>query len=313
MSIGVSKERMLVFCIISIVMAISLFEPIYGFTRVSEGTRYTFLHNYPEDYFYYLHVMRQGYEGAWKVTSRMTPEFFPPQFAAPFFLLLGKVGTILPLSMESLYFASRLLGAIAIMIVLYRVIQILFDTVIIRIWAFILTLSGTFFPSIYNGGLSIPDLIKSWTELDPIERIAFIPHHLWSKVLLLVLFLVITRKETRGYRFAVVALLTVIMGFISPVILVTYVITIGLWLVWERKIPQTIICLVGIASAGVVALYHWYLSHSVFPWTTYSPPWENNWLLLYSPLSYIQSSAYCFRSRSWAYLESFVKIRLFVC
>lgn len=282
-------------------------EPLYALSHRPEHTTYTYVHNHPEDYYYFLHIMRQGYDGAWQVTSRMTPEEYPPRFVVPFFVILGKVGRIVPLGMAELYTLARLIGAIALMVLIYRLTQELFTEPSERLGAFIVTLAGTSVPIIQGGTIDVPILVRStWTELDPLIRLSFVPHHLWSKVLFVTVLLIFVRlhrvgPSNRRWRLLLwlTPLFTLCMGFISPVIVVTYLTTITLWTageVWsirsQRRAQRSALLLpyiLAVVAASAVSLYHWQLAHSVFPWTTYGPPWENNWLYLTSAGEYIQS------------------------
>lgn len=244
--------------------------------------------------------MRQGLDGNLLVTSRMTPESFAPQFAIPFFVLLGYVGRVLPISLPLLYLLSRILGGIALMLGIYALIARFFHDGIRRGWAFFITLSGSFLPIIQDGRLEAPPHVLTWSELDPLIRLTYIPHHLWSKVLFVAIIFLLLRAETNkglGKTLGALFCLSIVMGFTSPVIVVTFVMTIGVWLLAEWAVsvkkhgmfPWN----VGMYGASVllgcvlVLWYHWHLAHSVFPWTTYGPPWENNWLFLFSPWEYL--------------------------
>lgn len=274
--------------IIALFLLLTFWEPIYALIRQPPNTTYTWVHNHPEDYYYFLHLMRQGYDGALAVTTKMTPEVFPPQFVAPFFPLLGMVGRVVPLGMGELYTLARLIGSVALMLVIAKLIQHIFVDPRQRIGALVITLAGTFLPTVKDGVLDIPVLVgKTWTELDPVMRLSFVPHHLASKILFVAILLLMVRKQVRWWNIAV---LTVLMGFISPVILVTFAGTLGLWMICE-KFPRKTFLHVSLAAVatGAVSLYHWQVSKSVFPWTTYGPPWENNWLYLTTATEYLQS------------------------
>src|SRR4030042_2431864 len=71
-------------------------------------TTFPLIHNNAPDYFYYLSLMRQGYDGRILLTSRMTPEGFPPVFPPTFFALLGHLPRLSGLSLYHIYFLSRI-------------------------------------------------------------------------------------------------------------------------------------------------------------------------------------------------------------
>lgn len=291
-----------------IFLLLTFSDTIGAYRMAPPNTTVTYVHNHPQDYFYNLHVMQQGYEGAWKIVTRMTPESFPPQFAHLFFVVLGKVGRIVPLGMGELYTVARLTGSIALMLVMYRLVVALFPAhPMRRVGAFAVTLAGTYWPIIENGTMKAPILMNSiWTELDPMVRLSFIPHHLWSKVCFLVLLLLFLalRKDKRRFGSLwvasfLIAGITLLMGFMSPIIIVTYVGVMSLWFSFEwivaivsrKSIPWYLMApaISTAVAVGYVVWYHWNLAHSTFPWTTYGPPWETNWLYLISPGMYLQS------------------------
>lgn len=291
MRVRCTNEAVWVMGVVAIFLLLTFWEPLYALIRQPPKTVYTFVHNHPEDYFFHLHVMRQGYEGAWVVITRMTPEDFPARFATPFFLLLGKMAHILPLGMGELYTLARGVGAVVFMMVLYRLIQHVFTDLRTKIAALVLTLSGTFLPDVSNKGFDVPVLVRSiWTELDPLMRLTFVPHHLWSKVLMIVLFLLFLTKRSP----VLICIATLAAGWISPVFLVTYMAIMTMWVTLELLVYKSadrmliISYILSMVAAITVSGYHWWLSKSSFPWTTYGPPWENNWLYLFPWWMYLQ-------------------------
>ena len=99
-----------------------------------------------------------------------------------FFIVLGKVALIFPLGMDALYTIARVTGAVTLMGCIYGVIRRVFPDLRYRIGALVITLSATFWPDWGQNGVHVPSLIRVWTELDPLMRLSFIPHHLWSKI-----------------------------------------------------------------------------------------------------------------------------------
>ncbi len=292
-----SQGRIFPVLVAVVLVGLSFIEFGYGRFKQPAGTSYTFLHNYPEDFFYYLHVIRQGIDGNILVTSRMTPETFGPQFTVTFFVLLGWIGRITGLTPVTLYTAARLIGGLALVWAIWLLTERLFHDRRERLASFVLTLTGSFLPIIQDGRLAVATYVKAWTELDPLARLTYIPHHLWSKVLLVFLILLLTQRATgsmsaRRNTLLAVGFGVLLMGFTSPVIIVTFAVTVllfagGEWLASRnagRGAPWSVLnrSAAALAGAAAVVAYHWQLSHSTFPWTTYGPPWENNWLYLYS-------------------------------
>ena len=286
---------MIIVVAIVVGVIISMSQTILDTLSTPSGTTFPLVHNYAQDYYYYLHLMRQGWDGAWLATSRLTPEVFSPQFVNPFFLGLGHVSRIFSFSLPLMYTLARALGGVLILVLSYLLATMLYPTSAYkRIVAILFLIFGSFWWGWGPAGPTVPTLVHLWTELDPMVRLSFIPHHLWSKVFMLATFLVIIRSwgNTKSIRWIVlVALGTLAAGFASPVVLVTMIPTLILFLViqkktypWRTYVPIIIAITVGIA----VALYHRRVELGVFPWTSYKP-WEDVARFTIRPMDYLQS------------------------
>lgn len=273
-------KAVIVIALVIVGVIISMSQTIADVLSTPIGTTFPLVHNYAQDYYYYLHLMRQGWDGAWLATSKLTPEVFPPQFVNPFFLVLGHVSRIFSLPLPFSYTAARVLGGVLIIVLSY----ILAGR---NILAILLLIFGSFWWGWGAAGPTVPTLVHLWTELDPMVRLSFIPHHVWSKVFMLGTFLLILRSKRIGR----VAVGTLAAGLVSPVVLVTMIPTLVLFLIMEKKtfswrfsMPIIVSIIVGI----LVALYHRHVETGVFPWTSYKP-WEDVVRFSIRPMDYVQS------------------------
>lgn len=287
---------------------VSMSQTILDVVATPAGTTFPVVHNYAQDYYYYLHLMRQGFDGAWLATSRLTPEVFPSQFINPFFLGLGHLSRIANITLAQTYLMARIMGAFSLIALSYLLALFVYPKSSIkpayagrRIVALILVIFGSFWWGWGAHGPTVPSLVHLWTELDPMVRLSFIPHHLWAKVFMLATFLLILRTLGNTVRWkwvALIALGTAFAGFSSPVVLVTMIPTLTLLTVfivvggfmekkhitWLRFMPLVTSIIVG----TLVALYHRRVELGVFPWTSYKP-WEDAVRFSIRPIDYVQS------------------------
>lgn len=283
--------------IIFVVMILALSQTILYATRVPVGIYYPLVHNFPEDYYYYLHIMRQGWEGAWTVTSRLTPELHPSVVVAPFFLFLGMIARVVHLSLPLMYTLSRLGGGIALLVCVAILIHRVYpkqkgkQLVSLLFVAF-----GTYFWGWGRGEPTVATLAHTWTELDPIFRWSFVPHHLWSKVGMLAVFILLLRTRSSVPSTILLALVVFITGMTNPVVHATLIPVVGLWFLLEfgqdrtlRRVSMQLLpwIVVGVVSVGVIA-YHRYLEMHVFPWTSYLL-WEQTFSYRVNPIEYAGS------------------------
>ncbi len=247
-------------------------------------TVYPLVHNFVEDYYTYLDIMRQGFDGWWIVTSRMTPEVYPRMIVSVLLLFLGHAARFLHVSLPLVYTGARILGGGALMVLVYQLIRRTFpQSFIKRIVAFCFVLFSTYVWGWGPNGPTVASLTHAWTELDPIFRWSFVPHHLWSKVFMVAAFL-----SLLSFRPTLLIIFTVLMGFTNPVVYVTFIPTLLLYTVLSLRgasFKATWQSLIAIGVALLVTLYHRYLQTNIFPWTSYLV-WEQTLRYKVNPFDY---------------------------
>lgn len=289
----VSAERVWVVLLISLTLMVSLGQTILYAWGTPLGTVYPLVHNFVEDYYEYLDIMRQGWEGQWLATSRLTPEVYPRMFVSVFLLFLGHVARWFHISLPAAYTGARVLGAAALMTLVYQLIRRTFpQSRTQRLIAFCFVLFGTYSWGWSSGGPAVTPLTHAWTELDPVFRWSFVPHHLWAKVGMLAVFLLLLQPPSTILHNSLFILLVFVMGFTNPVVYATFVPTLALYLLFSlargglAKLDWRTIGTIGVA--GVVLLYHRYLQTNIFPWTSYLL-WEQTLNYKVHPLDYAMS------------------------
>lgn len=284
-------ELILVAIIVFLGVVASLSQTIYYLINTPHNTSFSFVHNHIEDYYYYLQIMRQGHEGSWLATSYLTPEISPAKFVVTFFIFLGHLARIFSISLPFAYTLARILGAVALLAGSYLLVKAFYpESRIKRMIALLMVVFGTYFWGIKDGKPAVAALVHQWTELDPLFRGSFIPHHLWAKVMMIVSFLLLwqalSEKKINWRRSLLMLVSVVCMGFSSPVILATYIPVLVLWMGLEvrGRLPprQTWLgrlavplwpWLLALIAALVVTVYHRIVQQGAFPWNSYLE-WE---------------------------------------
>ena len=228
---------------------LSIIPDLTRLKHTPAGTVFPLVHNHPDDYFYYLSLMRQGFDGHWLLTTYMTPESFTPAFVHTFYAFTGHLAKWFHLSLVNVYFFSRIiLGFVLILSsfflahkifgskkgVLQNNVDIL-DTphraVILNnrkdysgtspkyfVWTclFLLINNSFWFLKFNNGQYEFQQFLSFWTRLDPIMRITYIPHHLLSTILAVwsVYFLVIALEKNLLRYCLLAGLLGFLAGFV---------------------------------------------------------------------------------------------------
>lgn len=166
-------------------LIISIIPDFYRISITPAGKTYTLLHNHLTDYYYYLSLMRQGFEGNWLLTTRMTPETFQPVFAQTFFALLGNLARVFHVSLPVTYLVSRIVTGVILMLVVLLLVRKIFKNRYYRIFACLMVFFSTGFWTVssVSGKLSVNQFLTFWTRMDPILRTTYLPHHVISTAL----------------------------------------------------------------------------------------------------------------------------------
>ncbi|MCL4360211.1 hypothetical protein M1555_03095 [Patescibacteria group bacterium] len=276
---------------------LSLSQTILYWLKTPSGTYYSFAHNYIEDYYWYLQLMRQGWEGMWKATSWLTPEVYPAQFVNPFFLFLGHIARWSGIGIPQVYTLARVGGAMGLYLLIILLAARLYrGSAVKRVTGVVFAVFGTSWWGWVNGAPAVAPLVHAWTALDPVFRMSYIPHHLWSKTAMLAAFVFLTGqsgvRKNRLHLF-LPAVAVILMSFISPVTIVTFAATVVLWLGLEyltRTSSRRALIPLGmfaLSPAVLIAWYHRMIEGGVFPWNSYNL-WETTHYAI-SALSYLEA------------------------
>lgn len=272
------KELLIVFFICSFFLALSLISNIRQYVNKPTGTVYTFLHNSVSDYPYYISFIRQGKDGNLTTIDQFTTEPQTPGLVHIFYLLLGLAGKIINLTPVQMYFISRIVLGLGFLLISYKFISLFFHQYWERIITLCIFLTGASFPKEihFEGGFSAWSYLYWWTEMDPLNRITFIPHFLFGHIsLILMIYLLIKNKNI-----FTIAFWGLITGFVHPPSLgMTYYILASLLIIkgiknlikkymrWRKYFEEVFKFITYFAISVPSLVYIFYTTTRIFPWT----------------------------------------------
>ena len=267
-----------IFFLATLAVTLSIFPTIYLATKAPTNTVFSLVHNNQADYYYYLSLMHQGYEGRWLLTSRSTPENFPPMFIQTFFAFLGHMAGIFSGDLALTYTVSRVILGFILLVLIYGIARRMLQSYWQVLFACLLAYFGSAFW--FFKGNSLVTYLPFWTEFDPVFRTTFLPHHLMGNIgVLASLVSLILYIESQGkkikYLFLCI-LFGLISGLSNPASLLNYGITLAgafpiLLLHQSTKLRLFLgITYLGLAVCfGLTLFYFLSVRDAVFPWTTY--------------------------------------------
>ncbi len=239
----IGREEVLVVGMVFVIVGLSFFTTIYEVFSFSElpAERVAVLeHNWTYDFNTYLTKMTQGSKGSWLVYNKYTSEPHGGSLLHVFYLLLGKAGGLLGLSMPLIYLLARVILSFVFFYSLYYLLSQLIKDKGLRLLAFFLSCFATQLPKWlpFSGkeGFDIGFWAPWWTGGDHLQEAAFLPHYILGHVLMLFMFLIfwkVGKKQINWLKGGVLAgILGLATGMIHPPsLMVVYptVIFCGAW------------------------------------------------------------------------------------
>lgn len=281
------KECLIIACLSIIIAIASLFQTLTYVAKTPNGFVYPLVHNYEQDFYWYLSLMRQGWEGHILLTSRYTPEFFSAQFVNTFFPVTGMIAHVFGLSLPVMYTILRVIGGGGLLFVSYMLLKLLRLPKSLTITGWLLVIFGSPLWFYENGQLRQAG--EFWTGFDPIFRITWLPHHTMANVffiLSLIMFFRL-RKNTAIKHSFFTGLFSLLATLLNPASCIIYLVSIFIGLV--------ILCIQNISlirgrltrqnlnqlrNMGLILLltilpvgWLYIVQNSVFPWTAFRD-WE---------------------------------------
>ncbi len=212
---------------------LSLFFVLFSFSpslyeiahqdRLKPIRAFELVHNFPTDYNFYLSRIRQGMEGRLTVVERYTSEIHQGSFLQEFYLILGWTGRLLqipPRESAYVYHIARLVFGFSLLYIIGKVVQRVVATRQWQILTFLLIITASSWPHITyeSGHLVLAGYMRWWSVVDPLIRIAFIPHLLVGQALILFILVKATDPTImkRPRSWLALGFLAILLGVIFP-------------------------------------------------------------------------------------------------
>ncbi len=218
------KEILWVLMIAAVGMGLSLWPTVYEIrnkARIAPGKVQLLEHNFVPDYNFYLSRMLQGAQGGWMVYETFTNEPHSPSLLQIFYLMLGKVGGWLGLTMPMTYlWVGRIGLGLGRLISGYIFIRYSLKGTFQRVLAFgLFVLSGGFPLLVKTAEGYRPELyLPFWSQLQAIVKITFLPHWLFGQMMMAfsvsLVYRCLTSKMVMNLSLAILAGLA--LGFAHP-------------------------------------------------------------------------------------------------
>ena len=283
-----SEEMWVIFIIVfSVGITVNLF-----FNEIAQGAKLgpdkfqTFEHNFLPDFNAYLSKMTQGGKGEWVVHERFTAEPHEGSLLQIFYLILGKITIgLMGLRPDFAYHLSRfVLAALRICAAYYFILAVIpgKGKKVLRILSLALFVFSGNFPlkitnpaefGIFIGADKYRMFFDTWSNLDPLIRLSYLPHWLAAQGILMIClgFLVKLARQANPLKLSVViGILGALGGFILPS---ASIIIVPVWflfiLFFKRNLKMFSGFLVGSLIIGIPLLYiSWVMQF--YPWKALS-------------------------------------------
>ncbi len=237
---GQQKEGM---CIVVLVLCITVLHFLPWITRIgshSDDRVFLAIHNSRSDYPVYLDYIKQGLGGNWQVRNSFAIEPHDGTYFYWMFLLMGQIGRVVGTDdAQFIYHAATFFFGAVWFIVLYGLCRSVFRDWKLRVFAFGIFIFSTSFPILYkaDGGWISQWYMSWWTELDPIHRAYFLPHHAAGHTLVVgIVLLVLHAVDRRQIRYILGAIpLGLIAGVIHPPSLIIVLLSMPAYILVRRR------------------------------------------------------------------------------
>jgi hypothetical protein len=262
----VKREHWILLTIIFVYLILVTAPYLYAWLAAGEGHVFSGLLINLQDGNSYLAKMRQGYNGSWSLKLPYTYAPGEGSYIMMFYLLLGHIARLLNWSLVFTYHFARVVGAVVLLLALYKLCKWIFPRQGDRWLAFILAAFGS------GMGWLAALFGQFTTDLWVAEAYPFLagyatPHFAFGQALQITLFIYLWDYKPGWRSFLFLALASLALALISPfAIMVTGAVGIGLmaWETAQKRDWQPVfdrLVTIGLFS-GPVLFYDFWLSKS---------------------------------------------------
>ncbi|MBI4991354.1 hypothetical protein HZB96_04650, partial [Candidatus Gottesmanbacteria bacterium] len=174
----------------AIILSLNLIPLIMQFRHSPPGRTFALIHNNAQDFFFYQSLMNEGANGAWLTSDPYTAEPHQSSIIFSYFVWLGKLSNLLNLPYAITYHLARIILSI---LFLLSIFYFLFSTRLPhpRLTYLLFLFAAPFMHKIADGS-TIP-YMNWWTGMDPIRRVAYLPHHMFGGLFLVISIILIIK------------------------------------------------------------------------------------------------------------------------
>ncbi|MBI2611891.1 hypothetical protein HYW54_04060 [Candidatus Gottesmanbacteria bacterium] len=273
------NEFFLIVGVILISIFIGFLPILYHSLGTPSGKIYTMAFNFYPDYYQFLSWMKDGSEGQIALTSRFTPEIFPRKYGHTFFSILGfTLGSLGFNPMVSFTFSRFIFGFIRLLLVYILIIKLVQGRWRRLISFLSVVLMSSFLRFNWTGDVttSFGNFLWGITNFDVLRRIAFLPHHTASSILMIG-FLFCAYKGIKDHEFKYSLIGSVLLFFsvlINPATLagMIFILPLAFFLIFfqERKFFYLSSHFVLYLLPLVISVYYYrFYLFTVFPWDNF--------------------------------------------
>ena len=218
-----------------LILSLNLTPLILQLRHSPPGRTFALIHNNVQDFFFYQALMNEGANGQWLTSDPYTSETHQPSIIFAYLLWLGKLSKLLGLPYALTYHLTRIILGIFF---LFSIFYFLFS---IRLpyprlaFFFFLFAAPFLHKAKYGGNIGWLPYMNWWTGMDPVRRIAYLPHHLFGSLFLVVtiFFLIKYFYKQKTKYLAILILSSLLLAFVHTpslfIILLTLPPAIGIY------------------------------------------------------------------------------------
>ncbi len=269
-----------------IIIGLNLTPLILQMRHSPSGRTFAMIHNNAQDFFFYQSIMNEGASGSWLIKDPYTSEPHQQSFIFAYFAWLGKISRLIGFPYALTYHLIRIIVSILFLIVTFKLLLFL-KLPHPRLTYFLFLFASPFLHQINDyGKLTTVPFMNWWTAMDPIRRVAYLPHHMFGSLFLVLSLLMIIKFIKSGnnkYIFWTISF-AILLSFVHTpsllIILIILPVSAGIYFLFNKKLIQknqkVLIGLIGYWLTGVLLMVFMLLqTKNGFPWSQYID-WEKN-------------------------------------
>lgn len=243
------SERKTLFVIGIAAILFNLAPYLYQVSHPVSGMTYVGSFPNPMDVSVYLSEMHDGYDGKWGAVDRFTSEPQQPVYLHSLYFLLGHISKIVGLSIQEVFFLSRFLCGLLLILASVYCVRTVVKSLKIRQYAYLFLFFGAGLGVLVRGSLDMWIL-----DAMPMVRFSGFPHFTLGDALLITVLALFYRysDDAKVWRILVAGVLTATLTIVMPYHSVLLYPLVGVFMgvlvfqnpsQWKRIVPHACIYL----------------------------------------------------------------------